>query len=106
MSSVGAGLVSLWLAGLYGGLTSGRACVRPRTARCPVGFDLRTGVRSDGRFACWPHPVGDPRYDGTWGRPERSVQPPWVIESQLYCTGGTRPIVVDARTVGCQRRAR
>lgn len=75
----------------------------PTRARCPIGYDLRTGIRSDGRFECWPSPTGPSEWDGTWARPERSVQPDGVIESRIYCTGGARPIVVDARTVGCQR---
>lgn len=76
---------------------------RPQRARCPVGYDLRTGIRRSGSFQCWPQPVGPRDWDGTWQRPERSVQPAGVVESRLYCTGGSRPIVVDAATVGCQR---
>lgn len=92
-------LMSLGLLGL--------ACiVRPDRARCPAGYDLRTGIRADGRFACWPHPVGDPEWDGTWRRPERARQPDGVLESRIWCTGGARPIVVNARTVGCQRGGR
>src|SRR5690348_4647766 len=79
------------------------ALCRPPRARCPAGFDLRTGIRRDGRFACWPHPVGDPEWDGTFERPERGRQPGGVLESQIWCTNGTEPIVVDERTVGCQR---
>lgn len=77
--------------------------LRPRAARCPQGFDLRTGVRADGRFECWPRPSGPLDFDGIWGKPERSVQPEGVIGARIYCTGGARPIVVDERTVGCQR---
>lgn len=80
------------------------AVVRPHRARCPVGMDLRTGIRQDGSFECWAHPVGDPEWDGTWRRsPDRSVQPAWQFVGQIYCTGGARPLVVDERTVGCQR---
>ncbi len=82
------------------------AVTRPTSARCPWDSDLRTGVRDDGRFICWPHPVGPPGvedWDGTWQRPERSVQPTWRLGGRVYCTGGARPIVVDYRTVGCQR---
>lgn len=82
--------------------------VRPTHARCPWDLDLRTGVRPDGRFTCWPHPSG-PRgvedWDGTWERPERSHQPSWRLGGRVFCTGGSRPIVVDYQTVGCQREA-
>jgi hypothetical protein len=78
------------------------AWFRPTSARCPGDLDLRTGIRRDGRFACWPHPVGDPEWDGTYLRPERSVQPAWVLEGRVYCTGTTRPTVVDWQTVRCR----
>lgn len=52
---------------------------------------------------CWPNIVGDPLYDGAGGFPERGRQSDALIEGQIYCTGGARPIVVDDRTVGCQR---
>lgn len=82
------------------------AAVRPIRARCPWDLDLRTGVRRDGSFTCWPHPSGPAgieEWDGTWQHPERSVQPSWRIGGRIYCTNGTRPIVVDYQTVGCQR---
>jgi len=77
----------------------------PARARCPAGYDLRTGIRRDGRFECWPAPLGDPEWDGTWRRsPDRSVQPDGIIHSRIYCTGGAHPIAGDdGRTVGCQR---
>lgn len=77
----------------------------PASARCPVGYDLRTGIRPWGAFECWPHPVGDPDWDGTWRRsPDRSTQPAGVIHGRIYCTGGGRPVVADdGATVGCQR---
>jgi len=77
------------------------AVVHPTSARCPGDLDLRTGIRRDGRFECWPHPVGDPEWDGTWQRPERSVQPAWHLDGRVYC-GDTRPVVIDWRTVGCR----
>lgn len=73
--------------------------LHPTSASCPLGSDLRTGVRRDGRFECWPTPVA-PRgwnaarlgpvtdWDGTYGRPERSVQPPWRGVGRVYCVGG------------------
>ncbi len=76
---------------------------QPDTATCPAGYDLRTGVRRTGWFECWPAVVGDPDYDGTWGKPERGVQPPGILSSRVYCTGGSVPIVVNQHTVGCQR---
>jgi hypothetical protein len=80
------------------------AVCRPTHASCPIGYDLRTGIRRTGDFECWPVPVGDPDWDGTWQRPERSVQPDGVLEGRLYCTGGMQPLAGDdGRTVGCQR---
>lgn len=74
------------------------------TMGCPTGYDLRTGVRRDGRFECWPHPVGDPEWDGTWRRsPDRSTQSDAIVRNRIICTGGAHPIVIDYKTVGCQR---
>lgn len=96
MPQLVAAMLSLWLLALSSAL-------RPQIAACPAGHDLRTGIRRDGSFACWPHPVGNPDFDGTFGWPERSVQPLGVLESRLHCTGGARPVVVSDRVVGCQR---
>lgn len=87
---------------------------RPKRARCPDTYDLRTGIQASGRFNCWPHPVAPPGWnyrrdgriedwDGTFGKAERSLQSEAAIGGKLYCTNGTRPIVIDYRTVGCQR---
>lgn len=82
----------------------GLLVIRQSEIRCPRGYDLRTGVRPDGHFECWPSPVGDPEWDGTWQRsPDRSVQPLGVFGNQIHCTGGAHPVIVDFRTVGCQR---
>lgn len=70
---------------------------------CPPGYDLRTGIRRDGRFECWPHPKGDLEWDGTWRHPERGEQSMAILRSQIYCTGGAQPIIVTDRVVGCQR---
>lgn len=80
------------------------ALCRPSRARCPVGYDLRTGIQRDGSFLCWPNLVGDPEWDGTWGRaPDRSVQPEGVVAARIYC-GGAPPITGDdGRSVGCER---
>lgn len=91
-----------WLASL--GLLLIATLVQPTAASCPPGRDLRTGIRRDGRFECWSAPVGDPDWDGTWNRPERGVQADDAISSRIFCTGGSVPIVVDARRVGCQAR--
>ncbi len=79
------------------------AIVKPTKARCPPGHDLRTGIRRSGHFECWPNPIGNAEGDGIMGRPDRSVQPPWTINARIHCTSGQLPIVVDYRTVGCQR---
>lgn len=71
--------------------------------RCPPGHDLRTGVRRDGSFECWPHPTGDDGADGTYGHPLCSTQSNAILRSKIYCTNGTMPIVVSDRIVGCQR---
>ncbi len=46
-------------------------------------------------------------YVGCTVHPDRATcaQPSgnMAIVSRIWCTGGTRPIVVDARTVGCMR---
>lgn len=83
----------------------------PDVRQCPSGYDLRMGVRTDGRFQCWPHPSaprgwdGGPieEWDGTWLRPEKSVQTGTIVDDRIHCSNGARPIVVDHRTVGCQR---
>ena len=76
--------------------------LHPATAACPPGYDLRVGVRRSGAFECWPAPVA-PRgwdwrrlgpvtdWDGTFGRPERSVQPSGVLKGRVYCPNGTTP---------------
>ena len=74
------------------------------TRVCPDGYDLRTGVRRDGHYECWPRPVGDPEWDGTWQRsPDRSRQLGTVIDGRIWCALGSRAVVVDYRTVGCRR---
>ena len=59
--------------------------VHPTRARCPDAWWVN-GVRPSGDLACRPA-------DG------RDVE----IHSRVYCTGGSSPIVVDDRTVGCTR---
>lgn len=79
---------------------------RPGRSRCPVGWYVN-GVRTTGIYECRRVPGGDPEMDGTAGRPDRSVERPGWYRSRVWCTGGSRPIVVledrEARTVGCSR---
>lgn len=90
------------------------AVIRPHRAQCPQGRDLRLGVRRDGRFACWSAPLA-PRgwdaarrgpiteWDGTYGRPDLSVQRDDALDGRVYCWPGTVPIVeLDGRTVRCR----
>lgn len=67
---------------------------------CPKGWH-HEGVRPSGEYECIPQPVG-PDWPG-YSFPDRSVVPPGRLRSRIYCTGGSQPVVVDERTVGCQR---
>lgn len=86
------------------------AVLRPHAARCPAGMDLRTGIRADGSYQCWPQPAPRPGMswaeyldcDGTFGKPERSVQASWVLAGRVYCSRNARPVVTDWNKVGCQ----
>ncbi len=71
---------------------------------CPVGWH-NNGIRPTGQFECTRVPVGDPEWDGTWLRPERGHVPAGELRSRIHCTNGFQPIVVNERTVGCQRVA-
>lgn len=113
-------LIDIACAWLSVALLCWSAVARPTRAECAPGWDLRTGIRRNGCFTCWQHPVA-PRgwdagrfgpiadWDGTFGRPERSVQPAGVLEGRIWCGTGAIPIVVlawrdrDARRVGCGR---
>jgi len=77
-------------------------CVHRPTRMSCLDKWMHDGVRTDGSFVCRPVPIGDPDYDGTWQRPDRSTQPPGEIRARIYCSGAC-PIVIDGRTVGCQR---
>lgn len=78
------------------------ALVHPSRMDCPAGWH-NNGVRPAGHFECTQAPVGDPDWDGTWQRPERGYIPDGVLHGRIYCTNGFQPIVVNERTVGCQR---
>ena len=92
-------------------LTAIAGRIRVEHGRCPEGSDLRTGIRRDGRFECWPRPVAPPgwrasdgpieEWDGTWERPERSLQPATIARFQLICRQG-QPVVLDWQSVGCR----
>lgn len=71
------------------------------SGRCPPGWAL-DGVRPSGHSRCTPAPpqdCGEPRppNDRPCPRDDREL----LILHR--CTGGSRAIVVDHRTVGCQR---
>lgn len=53
-------------------------------------------VRPDGSFALRRQPAGVNYTD-------EGDDPPGVLRSRIYCTGGSRPIAIGYRTVGCQR---
>jgi len=73
---------------------------QPVRAHCPGRtWYLGEGVRRDGSFACYLST--DKR---EW--PPQDARPDAVIRSRVHCTGGADPIVVNYRTVGCQRRNR
>jgi hypothetical protein len=70
--------------------------------RCPRGWYL-DGVRPSGIGACRlapPPGCGEPV--PPHNQPCATQTRPMPIA--IYCTGGSRPVVVDERTVGCQRR--
>lgn len=74
--------------------------VRPHRASCPQGFH-NDGVRLEtGRFDC-RRPPGLPDWTGTGV--DRGEVPPGTLSGRIYCTGGTMPVVVSSRVVGCQR---
>jgi hypothetical protein len=78
---------------------------RPARAQCPGSWGLDTGVRRNGSFECWspPTPACKEAMPGRASDECYTHYPePVHVDSQIYCTGGTRPIVVDERTVGCQ----
>lgn len=60
---------------------------------------LEHGVKLDGRFRC-VYRAHDPGPDV---EPYPEVPVALEYESTIYCTGGTVPIQVNYRTVGCQR---
>lgn len=78
------------------------AFTRPTQARCARGWWLATGVRASGDYAC--HELGTFHEKRTerGGWTDDSPAPSARIESRVYCTNGTQPIVVDGVEVSCQ----
>lgn len=75
---------------------------RPTTARC-FPNEYVEGVRRDGSTWCVHRPT-KPEIDCSGTKRCVSDEPPrYSTPLMIYCTGGTRPIVVDYRTIGCQR---
>lgn len=75
-------------------------CAQPRAARCPPRWYLSEGVRRSGEYVCHeplPRSLDDTRDGASQGSDGLR------IPGRIYCTGGARSIVVDERTVGCQR---
>jgi hypothetical protein len=70
---------------------------------CPPGTYV-SGVRPDGTSMCVTAPP--PGCDEPAGTAREQLPCHYDekrVPFKIYCTGGTRPIVVDAHTVGCQR---
>ncbi len=88
---------------VYGILVTVLASITmPTTASCPMNMYVE-GVRPSGVTRCVRPLPDDPNH---WpGEPEPE---PSRLEDEIplriYCTGGTIPIVVNERTVGCQHR--
>ncbi len=79
-------------------------CNPPARATCPLGWWLSMGVRRSGAYVCTRVPVGDDVRGADGLVRDHSVVPAGEIDGRIYCTNGQEPIVVDARTVGCQQR--
>lgn len=98
---------NIWLVFVFAvGIVVSFFFVRPERARCPSGWFVE-GVRPSGVSHCRRAPPDDPL---DWpgndprDRGDRDVKPDnAVLPVRVYCTGGSIPIVVDERTVGCQR---
>jgi hypothetical protein len=72
----------------------------PTHARCPSDH-YANGVRPDGSFECRPV-LGTPEHDLDDARARRDLPDGCAIPGKIHCSGGSRPIVVDGRTVACQ----
>lgn len=70
-------------------------------ATCPRGWYVE-GVRPSGHSRCLPVPppsCGEPVPPNNAPCPSDSRELPIAV----YCTGGSHPIVLNERTVGCTR---
>lgn len=74
------------------------AFVRPTSLRAPAGWHVE-GVRPSGATTLRRAP--QTTCDASRDVCADELDP--AVTGRIYCTGGARPIVVDARTVGCQR---
>lgn len=79
---------------------------QPTRAQCPRGFvvaNVRTSSQFEprGTFTCDRPALGGDT-DVLTGKSTAIVQP-GEIKGRLYCTGGSSPIIVDSRIVGCSR---
>ena len=79
------------------------AFARPERAACPHGFWLDEGVRASGEFECRELGTFHEKRSAHGGWTDDSPVPTGKIESRVYCTNGTRPIVVSGVEVACQR---
>lgn len=69
--------------------------LQPARAACPHGW-VQAGVDRAGAFSCVHELVGrdwDPK----------AYRPAGTVYGRIYCSGGTVPLQVDERTVGCGR---
>lgn len=89
-------LESLLMVALTWAIIAIAAVADPRRANCPAGWHVE-GVRPSGATTCRRAPQIDTAEDDAHPEPD----PAYGIA--IHCTGGTSPIVVDERTVGCQR---
>lgn len=71
-------------------------------ASCPTMNEYVEGVRRDGTTWCAKSPpLSEPdctTLDRCDGR-----EPTYTVPIRVHCTGGAYPIVIDHRTIGCQR---
>ena len=83
------------------------AATRPQHSECPPGWFvdgvrvMALGHEPAGSFTCRRPPVGGDADVLTGKQTAREL--PGELRGRIYCTGGALPIVIDDRTVGCQR---
>lgn len=76
--------------------------MRPSHGSCPPGWWLDRGVTPSGRYRC-ASPLPACCEDAKGPCEHVTCPAPAHVESRVYCTGASVPIVVDSRTVGCTR---